>query len=463
MKKNNLLVLIALMLGTGANGQDSINYLLFLERIRMNHPIVQYAKNVGRSGDVMLRSAQGNFDPVLSADYEEKFFDGKNYYTSTNAYLKQPVFASHALTAGYNYMQGAYTNPQLQTPASGTPFLGVETSLLQGFMMDKRRYELLKARYNQSYYQADQKVLTNEVLYQASMYYFEWLYSIREQEIHRYFTLLAAQRLQGIKVLAGEGEMAPVDSIEAAILYRSRSLDLQSVSIKSNQKATGVLNNNWIESVAVSSAELIPSDSFDYWFMKVKVSRIADDGDSSTTNPLLLKFNYQRSMLEAEKKFRAEMVKPRLDVKYNFLSTSGPNDNWTLNPNNYKWGVNFSLPLLMRTSRSDLMLAKLKIRNNDFQFLNKQTELTSKTNLIRQNINLLEQQLENAQTNLNYSRVLLEAEKQKFEQGESSLFLLNTRESKWMEAELKLAEYRHKYIQHMLELIYLRGDLSYGW
>ena len=58
---------------------------------------------------------------------------------------------------------------------------------------------------------------------------------------------------------------------------------------------------------------------------------------------------------------------------------------------------------------------------------------------------------------------MLEGEQLKFSIGESSLFLLNTRENKWLEAELKLAEYRLKFMQTVLELIYLNGDLKYSF
>ena len=54
------------------------------------------------------------------------------------------------------------------------------------------------------------------------------------------------------------------------------------------------------------------------------------------------------------------------------------------------------------------------------------------------------------------------AEKIKFDNGESSLFLINTRETKWLEAELKLIEYQLKYTKNIFSLIYLKGNLDYS-
>ena len=67
----------------------------------------------------------------------------------------------------------------------------------------------------------------------------------------------------------------------------------------------------------------------------------------------------------------------------------------------------------------------------------------------------------NAEKSVRYSKVLVEAEKQKFSLGESSLFLINTREAKWLESELKLAEYKLKFVKATLQVIYLNGDLAY--
>lgn len=81
--------------------------------------------------------------------------------------------------------------------------------------------------------------------------------------------------------------------------------------------------------------------------------------------------------------------------------------------------------------------------------------------LINQAIFILRDQVSFAEKNVRYSKQLLEAEKLKFDSGESSLFLLNTRETKWLESELKLAEYRTKFIKAVFELVYVKGSINY--
>jgi len=57
----------------------------------------------------------------------------------------------------------------------------------------------------------------------------------------------------------------------------------------------------------------------------------------------------------------------------------------------------------------------------------------------------------------------LDAEQLKFDNGESNLFMLNQRENKVLESEIKLAEFKLKYIVAVLNLIYLNGSLNYSF
>jgi hypothetical protein len=54
-----------------------------------------------------------------------------------------------------NTGQGYYLNPDLKTATYGLPYIGIEASLLQGLVIDKRRAEFLKSQKYKNYYEAD--------------------------------------------------------------------------------------------------------------------------------------------------------------------------------------------------------------------------------------------------------------------------------------------------------------------
>jgi outer membrane protein TolC len=165
-----------------------------------------------------------------------------------------------------------------------------------------------------------------------------------------------------------------------------------------------------------------------------------------------------QGVLDVDVKLKKELIKPKLDLKYNFLANT--NSGNYFNTNNYKWGLNMAFPLFLRTPRNEYKISKLYAKNNALELSNKRNELDMKFQLVQQNLLIVEEQIKNAELNAKFSLRLLEAEKLKFEQGESSLFLLNTRETRWMDAELKLAEYRTKFIKGVFELRYLCGNLE---
>ena len=183
--------------------------------------------------------------------------------------------------------------------------------------------------------------------------------------------------------------------------------------------------------------------------------------NDQNTNPLVSQYLAKQKILETEKRLKREMIKPVLDVRYNFLNTSNDVIFPSFNASNYKWGASFSFPLFLRKPRNEYKMANLDANNNELETVNKQNQINFKRKYIVEAIQVTTEQILNAERSAAYSKLLVEAEKLKFTNGESSLFLLNSRESKWLETELKLAEYKLKFIKSFIELTYVNGDLKY--
>lgn len=463
--KMRKLVLYLLFLGTGVCcGQTMLpDYNEFIAGILKNNPLAKRANNEKKYAELQLKAARGNYDPMLSGSYDQKQFNGTNYFTTLNGEIKQPIFTNQYLKAGYDYGLGTYINPEFNTPTQGLPYLGLEVGILQGLVIDKRRAEVLKSREYVNYYTAEQQMQLNNLLYETSQRYFEWLFTAKQIALNNYFMDAARKRLEGIEALAGIGERAAVDTVEAAIFYQTRLLDLQNAQMDNLKSSNDLSNFIWqtdnIPSSRNSTYQVI--DSLDTYYNKTKSALGENLNVVSAQNPVLQKYTAFQKVLDVDVRLKKEMIKPVLNVKYNFLSNSSLAMNPTFSNNSYKWGLNMSFPLLLRNPRNEFKMAQVTSQNNALELLNKTNELSFKINALQQTISILAQQLQNAERSVSYGKVLLEVEKLKFINGESSLFILNTRENKLLESELKLAEYKLKFIKAILNIIYLNGNLNY--
>jgi outer membrane protein TolC len=132
-------------------------------------------------------------------------------------------------------------------------------------------------------------------------------------------------------------------------------------------------------------------------------------------------------------------------LKYNFLSESvsgmSPSPFFE---NNYKWGVTFYTPLLLRKTRGAVGLANAKIEMKQTSRDLKELQLINKLEAELNNWTVLNQQVSTISQNVTSLQALLTGEMRRFEIGESSLFLVNAREVAVFDSRLTLNELASK-------------------
>ena len=181
--------------------------------------------------------------------------------------------------------------------------------------------------------------------------------------------------------------------------------------------------------------------------------------------------------LQLEQRLNREFLKPEVNLKYNFLATTlqdGNNSLFDRNSyqgnngsnggeappwyrNNYKAGVEFYFPLFLRKERGKIAKTRVKLEQN---FFDRSFLLRTVENDINQAYNTLfnlERVLSMQQQMVDNYQSLLRGELRKFEFGESSIFLVNTRETELIDARIKLLKLRTQYEKAKLELQYAAG------
>jgi outer membrane protein TolC len=460
-------ILILLVLSYNLSAQtDEVNLLIFdafMDQVKTHHPLAMQADLRLDKGDAKLRKARGGFDPKVFSDVSQKYFSDKQYYSVINSGLKIPTWYGIEVESGYTENDGVFLNPQNSTPGAGLWYAGVSVPIGQGLFIDQRRAVLKKAKIYKESTIAERDLLYNELLYRAGKAYWDWFENYNTIKVYQNALEIGQQRFEAVKQGALFGDKPNIDTVEASIQVQNRMLKLQEAKLN-YKNATAMLSVYlWADGIVPLEVSEItrPIDSQDLGTVSAK-QELNDALDSLTNrHPLLQQYQFKIDQLKIDEKWKKEQIKPTLNLKYNAINRPVGNDAFAnYNVNNYTWGVEFNMPIFLRKERGELELAKLKINDAELELVAKQAAINYKAIAALNSLETTQQQITLfAKTVSDYSK-LLNGERRMFNAGESSLFMVNSRESGYINTQLKYIQLLTKNHKASLELDYAIGLLS---
>ncbi|WP_242510082.1 TolC family protein [Hymenobacter persicinus] len=438
------------------------------ELVFANHPLVKQAALLSADAQAQVLAARGGFDPKLGSGFDRKIFGGTDYYNRWANELKVPLWPGGIdLKAGYDRMVGTYVNPEYRTPLDGLAGVGLSVPLGQGLLIDARRSTLRQARIMVQAAEADQVKQINEVWLQAVKDYWNWYYASQQAQLVQEGVALADTRFRATSRRALLGDQAPIDSVEASITVQDRQLQAQQLVVELQNARLLLSNHLWnkdaqpVELPAYAVPQrpmLVPVDTVQFGQLQRQ---------AAVAHPTLLKLDAKIRQLGVEERYRRELLKPKINVSGTLLSRGDfyrPEvpAYYDFGLNNYKLGVDFAFPLFLRQERGKLQQARLKVQDATLEQQQSRRTIVNQVQAVYNSLQAYERQLTlQAQTIAN-QRQLLQAELQKFELGESTIFLINARESKLIELRIKQESLRASYEKARAELYYYAGTRTLG-
>lgn len=465
MKRNRnvCLVLVICLWSMNTYGQaDTLQQLSltqFLQLVKQFHPVAKQANLISETAVANKLSARGAFDPKLFYDFKNKFYEDKNYYTLGNGGFYIPTWFGLEFKAGYERNAGYYLNPENAMPDQGLLYTKVSVPLLQGLLIDERRATLKQAKLFVEMSDFDRINVLNELLYRAGKAYWDWYLAYANLKIYENAVVLSETRFEAVRKTFQFGDRPAIDTVEAHIQLQDRTINLQQAYMEFRTKSLLLSNFLWIanDTPIELSNKTIPAAATDgnerYFNLDVAVI------DSLIGNhPNLRIYDFKIAQLKIEERLKQDKLKPKLNVNYNPLFSA---ENLNLsNQNNYKWGMSLGFPILLRKERGDLQLTRIKIENTLYEIKGKRIELLNKTKASINEFANYKIQIDIYSKNVNNYERLWQSEKKLFERGESSLFMINSREMSYINAQIKLNEIINKNKKASLETVYSFGLLS---
>ena len=455
-----LLCLLQFAAGPVAVAQDTLrlSHSEFLSIVKQYHPLAFRFRLENNIAEAELRNARGNFDPVLSAKDGKKTIDGLDYYQESNVGIEIPTWYGVSLTGSYNYIEGQRLNNS--DTRGGLYQFGVTVPLAKGLLFDQRRALLQQAKAALQMTVAEQQLLTNELFRDAETAYWDW---VRYYELYRLQTQavdINVKRLAMIKKSFDYGERAAIDTTEALSQLRSYELEQEEAYLQF-LKATAELslflwkaNQEPYE----LNQQIFPADNLSTTAAYDSYPALITRLNTADLNAHLSLVYYQQkgSFLETERRLKWQSFLPKLDFTYNFFNKEGySSDYFPLFQNNYQYGLKLEIPVFLRQARAGYQMAKAKIGQNRMDLSLKEQELHVKIANYSNEVRIYHSQIDLADRNVENYRRLLQGEEAMYGNGESSLFLINSRQNKLIEAQEKIIELRFKFLKGYAELKYL--------
>ena len=431
----SLLLTVLLCTTSVVRGQESMSLEEFLGYVKAFHPLVKQADIKLSESEAKLLKARGAFDPKLAADFNDKTFKGSNYYERLRATFSIPTYYGLTLKGQFSEAEGALLNPENSVSGDQLYGVGASIDLGKGLLANERMTALKQAKRFVDQAKEENALRVNEILLEATDAYLDWYRAYKSFEIFDEFIANAKFRYHGVRDRFTSGDLAAIDTTEARIAYQNRLLSQEKASLKLREKTLKASNYLWIEDTPVeinpTVTPALSQESFETLF--------SIDLIDLESHPKLRALGYKTDIQRFERRLQRSNLLPEVTLDYQWLSETDPSQNFNLalDPDNSTTKLKVALPLFLRKERSALKLASLKLQDATLEQERVYIELKNKLAALNTASESLSRQRLLADSMVIDYTTLFKGEQQKFEAGESSLFLVNSRESKLIEATLK--------------------------
>ncbi len=459
----NLLIFLSLTAARGQSLDKVLSEYEYLQLVLSNHPAARRADNLREMGEFSIMQAKGNFDPYLFSKNKQKYFNEKNYYTFSNSGVSLPTRTGISLQAGYDWNEGVFLNPENSLPPNGLWYAGVSVPLLQGLLFDENREALQLAFIDRNYYNNQANLLLNNILLEASNYYWRWVQMKYQQQIILDAFEFAQNNFSNYKTAYLQGDKPAIDTLEAFIQLQNFSVQRQEIANDLEAARLTLFTFLWAEEdspfneIALQPALFDAVSIFSLDSLRVNLPVFVED------HPDLRKYDLRIRQLAIENRMKREKLKPKLNVEYNIIQPPSTEFSEIQGLDNYNWGFTFSFPLFLRSERGALNMNNIKLENSTLEYEQKRLSIKNKARQYDFAFSNVAQQLVTYQSVVDQYEQLLKAELRKFEIGESSIFLINYRQQSLVNAEMKLIELRTKYRLYYRQWLHSLGAAPELW
>lgn len=440
----------------GSVDTASWTYGEFLQEVLKYHPLWKgaQAKADAASGKVM--EARSVFDPVLAGKDEAKQDPAGFLYRKQGVEAVLPTWTGVDVVAKSALSSGADLNPEDQTGAGGLLAVGVSLPLGPQLLWDQRRASVRQAELLLQEAEWKQDQMRRKLMSDASKAYADWAAAHDVRAANLRAERLAKIRKQMVIEAFRQREKSAMDTLEAHMALADRHRQRSEAEVDWASARARLALFRWSDGASLGLPNELWEPGAQRFTGVVTVEDSSSSWNSWSTGAFWSAVGVPVELAENYKRLAQTQWLPAPVLEYRVWQKG--TTSFTPDPDYAQWNVGWKVPLFLRKSRGAYRYAKNQWLYESAQadWEREQLERWFQAKWVERKE--LRKQLLAVREAEKAAERLYSLETRKFILGESTLFIVNAREAKYLEAVQKRATTEAKWLGLEAELYALTSS-----
>jgi outer membrane protein TolC len=417
-----------------------------IKSVLHHYPLIQEAELKQNASESEVESAMGQFDHKLKFKSRNRIEDKyENQYFETVIQRQLPL-AGIELLAGHRQGRGNFPayDGKFKTSGAGEIFAGMSFPILRNRATDEYRTNLRLSELDREQAKSELNLKKIMSIHKALSLFYKWVLETQKLKINQEILALAQdrQKMMTKQFAAGAIERIKIVDNERSIDKRTSEVIKGQIEVNKLKAELGIyLRDDTGQSLVIDSS--ISPESV------LKHQESIPSFNSDLVNPQVEILKLEREKLLANFKFNDQSKLPGLNL--DVLGAKELSPNAAYDPESLQLGISFDFPLENRkfSGKSTSLTYKIEALERRRDLLNLELQRmfvfyvdAAKTSFNRWNV---------TNSEFEKSKKMADAEKIKFNQGGTDLFIVNLREQDVADVDIRRWTALYEYHQYILD------------
>ncbi len=435
-----------------SSGAFAISEEEITRSVLAHFPLIEQAELKYEASRAEVEAAQGAFDHKLTFKTRNRIEDKyENQYFETTI-ERQTRYQGLSLIAGHRSGQGIFPayDGKYKTSSAGEIFAGIALPVLRNFQSDEFRLNIELAKLQKGIAQAEIELKQNIYIHKALSLYYKWLFANQKLKIRQSILKIAEERQVMLekKFAAGDVEKLKLIDNQRSIDKRRDELAKARIDWQSSRTQLELYYRDDQGASISLDQELLPQDD---------IRAVSPTILTADLLPQLRIIDQEIRMRTAERKFFDQSQLPGLNLE--LIGSRELSGNVPWDPSTLQVGLKFDMPFENRKAEGKTTAAEYKfralLREKDFMV----QQLRQQLNFSYDALQATRGRWEVTSSEFEKSVKIADAERTRWGQGASDLFILALREQDAADVDVKRWDVWYEYHQLLIDTRLFSGKM----